>query len=133
MPHRPFDVSDRGARSQCSSSKAFEPAWVELAGGVEIEQREALEPLGVAGARTDGEPDRHVSQAQGHAVGPDARSSIDHQVAERVVPGCVARCEAAQQGVGDQYRALGVSLPEQVVKPVSERVDVEPLDRRRLP
>ena len=57
---------------------------------------------------------------------------VDHQAAEHVVPGRETRRDTAQQGMSDQHRPLGVSLREQVLEPVGEHSDVEPVGRRRL-
>ena len=87
-----------------------EPFGVAAAIGVEVEEREAVEPFGVACARTDAEPDRHVSKSHRHAVRADAGRAVHDEPAQEVAaPGGEARRGAAEQRMGDERRLLGTA------------------------
>ncbi|HEY5696221.1 MAG TPA: hypothetical protein VIT01_01840 [Acidimicrobiales bacterium] len=76
--HRPLDVGIPGARSRVGLESVV-PVRIALAGGIEVEQGEAIESFGVPGSGAKREPDGDVAEMQWHAIGADTGRGIDDE------------------------------------------------------
>ena len=130
--HRPLDVRDARPRHRVRAERG-EPRRILAAHAVEVEERQAVEPLRVALGRAQREPDRRHAQAERHPVPPDAGRAVDDEPLEQLaVLGREAGGEAASERVCDQRRRLVAGHPQQRAEPGRERRGVEPVDRLRL-
>ena len=111
-----------------------EPPGIPVARGVQVVQRKAIEPLGVARSRPQREAHRGDGERRRHAVRTDPRRGVDDQPAqERAVVRREARGEAATQRVGDERRRLVAGQREQLGEPTCEPRHPDDIRGRRRP
>ena len=130
--HGLLDVGIAGAGSRVGLEGVV-PVRIALAGGVEVEQGEAIEAFGVARGGADREPDGDVAETQRHAVRADAGGCIDDEPSDGgAAAGGEPGGEAADEGVGDDGGTLEAGVLGNAGEPAAEGVDIEMGDRSGL-
>ena len=131
LPHRALDVWHACAVVHLLS-EGIEPAGLARPEPLVVEERPALEPLGVISRRPQAEPDRDDAQAERHPVGPDRRGAVEDQPAHQ--PSMLCRQpggEAAAERVGHERGRIVARVSDQIAEPFAEHV-VKVIDRLRL-
>ena len=120
-PHRALHVRHRRPLARVDAPR-LEPIRVASLRRVEVEEREAVEPLGVLLGRAEVEPGRQDHQPERNPVGPDPRSPRRSRAlgASRRAYRVAGR-QGAEQGVRDQLGPVLAGGIEQSAEPVRER------------